>query len=768
MKRKLVLALMVLALVAFGTGTAMSAGLLNSSHNMILHQDYTGGAAQKGACSFCHIPHGAGGQKLFPTAIADVATGSQWDNDPIAAICWACHNDASGYTDAAEINPFQSGSHGRDLSVLESWGDALEATLTDAVYGTSTHATLGAVVGCQSCHNIHDNTYRPFLRSNTTGSLALVAGDFLTFCEDCHVARDENDGGNAGADARQNHPASNVVLAEAGTNANLLQFGVDAYGTDFNSTWALLTQEANTPTVTGNHWNLGAKFEANAGAAVTGEINCGTCHVVHWNELGKGDAGYGVADGLAAGTDVTLAVNFGHNDLTVYSSDPSGTASADICSQCHDYTNATSGPGALATFSHPFNNTFDGTAATGFDVTEPAGTKWLNTDAANQVIVCQSCHDMHFATNYDDTAVGPPNYEYALQAAYCSDCHSGTGAGNFKPGHHPSGFAVTGDTDLRADGTGTEIGTDMDWSSYVVAGGAARTQVMVNMITTDPTGWTGSTNYYDFPGGVMGCMTCHAGPNASAHNNATSFPGVAGVATDDSMCVDCHGVNPSWFTGHNTTDAGTHVLGEIATANYKWAQGSGSAVTPEAGATAPINYSSDGSFANSALICTSCHIIKTDTGQAIFSNNGDSDAGSTNYNAAERTNEDSDNENSTLDGIGMLLSSAGNNDNGGTTVYLCTSCHGGAPGTGSTHPVLPNYTTSMGTVTANNANIGENGVTHVGTNTDGSSTGQINCESCHRAHDADTDGSTYILETAGAGTGGYIDEAVLCNACHAK
>lgn len=766
MRNKLIILFAVGAILAFAAGTAIAAGLVNSSHNMILHQGFSGAAAQKGACSFCHVPHGAGGQKLFPSALTDVATGSQWDNDPIAAICWSCHNGASAYTDAAEINPFQAGSHGRDVTELVTWGDVPnEATVTASVYGTSQDATLGLVIGCQSCHNPHDNTYRPFLRDNG-GATVLASGDFLSFCEDCHQTRDDNDGGNAGADARQNHPASNVLLSETGTNANLLQYGVDTYGTDFNSTWALLSQEANTPALTGNHWNLGGKFLATTAAgAVDGRINCGTCHVVHWNEYAKGDASYGAGDGLGSGNDVTVAVNFGNNSLAVYTTDPTGTAAAVICAGCHDYaSDANAGPGALTTFSHPYDKVFDGSGTTGLNVVEANGAKWggaVNT--ATQRIVCQSCHDMHYA-RLDDTTTG--TYEYALQRNYCNDCHTGTG--NFKPNHHPSGITVAADTDLRSDATGAQIGANMDWSGWTDLA-TGRTNVMTNMITTDPAGWTASGAYYDTTGDILSCQTCHAGSSAKAHNNASSFPGVVGDATDDTMCVDCHGVNPSYFTGHNTAGLGSHYLGFIATPNYKWAQGSGTAVTPEAGAAAPVNYTAD-IAGDGGLLCTSCHIIKTVTGgTAQWSDNGDTDAPGTNYDDAARTNDNNDNENSTLDGVGMLLSTAGNNDNTTTpAAYLCSACHGSTPGGGSTHPVLPGYTTNMSTAVANNVNQPNNYVTHVGTNTTGTSTGQINCESCHRAHDADTDSDTYILEVAGPGDGSYIDEALLCNQCHAK
>jgi hypothetical protein len=162
---------------------------------------------------------------------------------------------------------------------------------------------------------------------------------------------------------------------------------------------------------------------------------------------------------------------------------------------------------------------------------------------------------------------------------------------------------------------------------------------------------------------------------------------------------------------------------------------------------------------------------------AQWSDNGDAgDAPGSVYEmgaapSGARNDDNDDQEDSTLDGVGLLLSAAGNNatDASGTANdYLCTACHGSAPGGGNTHPVLPVYTTNMSNIVGSNAGAANNFVTHVGDNTGSSTTGDINCESCHRPHDADTEGSTYILEAAGGTLGTYIDEAVLCSSCHVQ
>jgi hypothetical protein len=222
------------------------------------------------------------------------------------------------------------------------------------------------------------------------------------------------------------------------------------------------------------------------------------------------------------------------------------------------------------------------------------------------------------------------------------------------------------------------------------------------------------------------------------------------------MCVDCHGLNPSQFTGRTGGPSGSssHIVGPTSRTEYLWGGGIGGTqddVTPEAGAFAEYGGGNE-------IICTSCHIILTDQATVVArSDNGASNA---------------DNEASTADSIGLLLSTSGNNspDTATDNDFLCTGCHGASPSTGggNTHPVQPTVTVDMSTAIGNNASAADNGVTHIGAN-NGSSTGGINCESCHRPHNAAMDvvqgSNIYILENVEDNTT-WWNEQVLCSSCH--
>ncbi|UCG37968.1 MAG: hypothetical protein JSV00_07125, partial [bacterium] len=122
--RKLTIILVAAAFVAITAAGAMAA-LINTSHNVVAHDNLSGSNAQQGACSFCHVPHGAAGAGLFPTGLGAISGGgSAWEGDPVATVCWDCHGAAT-YEDTQTILPFQTvndRAHGRDATQLVTWG----------------------------------------------------------------------------------------------------------------------------------------------------------------------------------------------------------------------------------------------------------------------------------------------------------------------------------------------------------------------------------------------------------------------------------------------------------------------------------------------------------------------------------------------------------------------------------------------------------------------------------------------------------------------
>ncbi|RJP25241.1 MAG: hypothetical protein C4529_01245 [Deltaproteobacteria bacterium] len=744
MRTRFALVLCLAAAVVLAAAGVASAGLVGSNHDVITYSGLSAAAAKQGACSFCHIPHKATGNKLFPTTIDVSGITGVWGTDTVAQICWSCHGTAGTVGNPAKnIMPFQDTSHKRDIRALATatagWGDIAAVTDLAGVYGKTDANTIS----CASCHNVHDNEKRPFIRDIT--GVTYTEGNFQTFCVMCHPGRVNNMGGTT---SHQNHPSGVTLASTAG--ANIIAFGT--ISGVFKNAWPDLGIIVTPPSGVGS-WNLGGKFST----AGTNVFNCGTCHAVHLNET----ATWSAADGFQTNGVTSLVAPQG-NDLGVMATDPGATTVVTpICAGCHDIT-ANLGPGVVAgSFSHPWN-----TAAAGADWDPPinvsvatgAGAKFGGTMGTDASLDCQSCHDMHFA-RLARTASGtgtPEAQRYALARLDCLECHSTGAATN----HHPSGVSVT----LTGNGTDTVptvdfdatdlvyVATAVNWANITWSAGydgASKALVMNEARGTIRT--SAATKVYNFGTiassvGTMTCGTCHGG-DGKAHNNLTQFPQMAGNVDQDGMCVDCHGTNPS-DNAKNAADKtdrlGTHYVGTINNVNYKWKYNdSATTVTPKS--TIAPRYGTSGT--NGAIICTSCHTLKL-TGLV-----------------AQTSSNLGDGETTTSDTVGLLLTPAGNaiQDTAADQAdYLCTACHGANPGgtTGQvTHPTQPTQATFTSTSSITNANTGNNFVSAMNT--------AITCESCHRPHNAAIASTTLILENAVV-VSSYLNETVMCNDCHAK
>ncbi|MHB8836151.1 MAG: cytochrome c3 family protein [Candidatus Methylomirabilia bacterium] len=101
---------------------------------------------------------------------------------------------------------------------------------------------------------------------------------------------------------------------------------------------------------------------------------------------------------------------------------------------------------------------------------------------------------------------------------------------------------------------------------------------------------------------------------------------------------------------------------------------------------------------------------------------------------------------------------------GQETVYLCTGCHSVDPATGQvkghSHPMMK-------------ADVVKSGMT-VALPMTATPSGHLNCDSCHRPHEAATAGGRYILEAArGQNTDPLaiqpkVDYTLVCHACHSS
>lgn len=693
------LAIIVAALL-FAAPYALAA-VTGGAHDIDTYTGAGGGSGTKattkgGTCSYCHVPHGAQGDRLWPSAKLTGLSG--WKDTAIGNLCWSCHVGTT-YTDANMPEPFLASAHGRVIANVTTWGDVASFPTDVRLDNTN--------LGCNSCHNVHSNDFRPFQAWGTANNLQSA-------CVKCHAAR-ANTAPTRGTLNAGHHPTQ-VAVADRAAGAN---WGVANMIATIDTRFEVaLRTTTNYSGTAADRWDLGGHRQT---SVATGNMICATCHTVHGNEL-----------------DTTIPNNL----LTIQNA---GAATSALCQGCHE-----ANPGAAGSFTHPINRTQPNWTAI---VSIPATGGWdLGLSGTDNVLVCSTCHDMHYARVNTALWRGGATTT-ATYASYCGECHTGDVVWAAADGrHHPSGSTsavITLGTNMRGSGAQAPIistaDTDINWNQNFATLGAGATLA--------PAG----TARYGLGGDSrMNCATCHG---LGAHNLTSAFPGLVGRAVESEMCVDCHSFNPSTYTSIETTQAMSHYVGPILNSTYKRTTAfDNSLITPE--------YAADGST-NGEVMCKSCHGIRKNSSygasavKQVSKNNGTVPAMKTNVRAS----------------VALLLEKAGNDievsaaaDSGN---YMCTGCHGAAPGnTGTTtHPVEPTITLSATTdVTGRIASAAQ------ATLTNGS---KVNCESCHRPHDATTGSGGFILEGVASGsdkalfslhgntgTGHYTDQQGLCTQCH--
>lgn len=698
--RVLKLLAITIAVTFFAVPYALAA-VTGGAHDIDAYTGAGGGSGTKsttkgGTCSYCHVPHGAQGDRLWPSAKITGLSG--WKDTAIGNLCWSCHQGTT-YTDASMGEPFLASAHGRVKANVTTWGDV--ATFPADVRLDNTN------LGCNSCHNVHSNDFRPFQAWGT-------ANDLQTACKKCHLAR-ANETPVRGWSNTGHHPTE-VSIADRAAGAG---YGAANMVGTINTAFAVtLRTTTNYAGAAADRWDLGGHRGT---SAADGPMICATCHTVHGNE-----------------GDTTIPNNL----LAIQNA---GAATSALCQGCHE-----ANPGLAGTFTHPINTL---QAAWQAAVTIPATGGWdLGVSGSDNVLVCSTCHDMHYArTNTALWRAGATTDN--AYASYCGECHTGDVTWAAADGkHHPSGATsavVTLGTNMRGSGsTAPLISTtdaDINWNQNFATLGASA------VINT-----AGTARYVLGGDGRLNCGTCHA---SGAHNLTSAFPGVVGRATESEMCVDCHSFNPSSYTSVETTQAMSHYVGPILNTNYKRTTAfDNSLIVPE--------YASDGST-NGEIMCKSCHGIRKNSNYAagavkqVSKNNGTVPAMKSNVRAS----------------VALLLEKAGNDIEVTTAAdsgkYMCTGCHGAAPGnTGTTtHPVQPTVDNAATTdVTGRIATAAQATLT---------ANSKVNCESCHRPHDATTGSGGFILEGVAtgsdkalfslhgnSGTGHYTDQQGLCTQCH--
>jgi len=701
---KLVLGCMFSAVGLLAAAPAWS-GVVNSRHD-VATTDNTYNAlrnlADFGTCSACHIPHGAGADKLFPSAGPTVTGGY------FGPLCGSCHDSnvvGLGGLPNLNINTtvFAANAHGlrvADITAIGSDYDVAGGVLTKYLnLADSPRATPVNEIECLSCHDVHNqNSRRPFL---------YVTIESL--CQECHTNRTIAAAANTGyANAMGNHPSGPLFTGDLLAASGVADGANSVFPVGLSARLTTITDTgANGSTWTDGVWNSGGHLEG-------GGVGCVTCHAVHFDENDatpdNGTFYLGFVDDGMPGVANLFCEECHQGALTIPADLGGGNAATRWNPGATQYSHPNDAVGAVFLQSANVPGLPLGLIA-------PTSSR-VGTGAST--LVCTSCHGVHRAdATGPETQPNSPNLlafgantltGAQVAASICTACHGATFPAGFN--HHPVGntvYATSGNTTGNVSCSGGDL--------------------------------------------ASGLGTCHGGTGSggAAHNRASSINVVD--TNYSAMCVKCHTVNPSTYTTstpYTASGTSSHFVGDAATGGLFAARSTtsgagiryaGSAVSTSpastwSGSTLPSKWGANAT----TIICESCHTLKAGalqsgdgatrmlvevSGSAIVTTNSDSTVAAADYTTAP---------------------------------YICTGCHLVPAGT---HPLL--------NATANTYAISGG----AGQSYTASSGGSMNCESCHSAHDADTDSGSYILDGGGTGTvtGGMeveppIDYTNFCAVCH--
>lgn len=786
--RKWYLVLVTLSALVVVGGPALAA-VTNGPH------DAGTNTGAQGVCSPCHLPHtGMDTARLWPVTPSSALTPGV-----TPSLCASCHygtgayQGVPGFSDArtTSSNVFGTYSHGKKMlraNIPPGENMAAQATATNPLPYTDN----GAAIECTSCHNVHSDANRPFLRSNMD-----------TLCVRCHNAA-------SGTQGRQftNDAISSGAVGWGRSHVGNGNPGSHPVGTDITETLADATNlhpitfppdftaaisPASTSDSVGN-WSLGGHL------LTASSVGCVTCHAVHGmardaqdsvstaytthdtspNMLVRDqtDSNYGATTPTTGfsteGTTTSRTIANGHN-----------TVGNTFCEACHNAATpiVPTGYGGSRLVNpgntvgtHPVDDYAPlNTAVVG---ALPAELPQSSVDSGTlgKAAICESCHTPHPAAwnpagpAESRTGIWAGAGPYILrdsQTAICGRCHTSSFTR-----HHPVGRDVA-----------TAVGT-----------GRAAAYLMSGMPTGSST--------------VLTCGMCHANGTGGAHNwggraavsmNANWRPRDNGrnyttpindrFFTDNNSysvsttCVDCHldldgtsgatNLSPTMTTRtagslgtDNTEDeytylgSGSHYLGPFAD-NFlngnKTVRSTSQTINPRTGTwTATIFGTGNaaggwsrfgGTATDPLLVCESCHELQPsqNVGQHMLL-------------SAFR------------EGQSETLAYASGYDD------FCEACHAKPTGT---HPMTTDnvgrtgqlLNTNIDTATRPWLVTGSPKATPTGGaagtstwTTGGPAAGIMTCESCHQVHDANTQGASLIIEAPNANvTGGTVQAITATN-----
>ena len=706
-------ALALAAMMLLGAGSAWT----------VLGDHATSGVGNH--CATCHNNQASAALRGWGSSLAGVPlTG--WYTRTITKLCWSCHqagspSGANNVTLTAMANEQTSGVHMYTPgSVYTVDGSAQENYAATGLPYTRTNGPIE----CTTCHNVHNDDGAPFLnRPNMGGTNGI--------CVTCHERANEDPSAVAGNNQygtgnRSLHP-TNAPYSDNGSN------GVTTFESPMDA--RLRVPLAG---LSGARWTLGGHLTT-AQEGTAGNISCQTCHAVHGT-----DALTGVEDLLAIPNNYNTA----------------GQPSA-LCEGCHG------GPAGAAVnhvgtgTDHPIDSdagrpfypvgTTMPTAWTNTtDQDTPASPFWGGTAPASNAPTCSGCHDTHGGISATSLLRSPS----ASADGWCFECHA---ASAIIPAFHHS--------NIHNDQDGGDFSA-LDCGDCHGSSGTGY--------------WRAHNGFWDFraapdeinPTGTVYqslCEACHnplnptelyagyASPMPASHGNATGtdshvvsdYGNSLFIADDDSTFNSFLRWTPTW----PQTNAQRSKVGNYA-----------------GGAT-------NGAY----IICESCHNIVNNCAITVAA--GDPDGGGWKTNLLLEAYEDDD--------PGSIAGAENpNNVAGQTGDTLCRRCHytgtADAPAEGTYVHYPAAHTTAGFTYTLADAPYGRatltiltNGAAACPERSTSDAAGApgvmsfpaanvVNCDSCHRPHNADADGPTggfgHVILEDGSTAG--IPKTDACDQCH--
>jgi predicted CXXCH cytochrome family protein len=700
--------------------------------------------ADGGTCGACHNTQASAALRGWANA-ASTPSLNGWYSRTISKLCYGCHGGVSvGGSHDVTNTVFANGN------TVNALGDPYVHLYTpgriwdvDGVAAENYSATgfpytrAGGSLECTSCHNVHNDDGAPFLNRTSMGGAVPAAGSAVGgLCSTCHLRYNAGNVGAAntgGTGGRSLHP-TNISFADLpGNLATTIINPIDA------------DLRIAIPGLSGAGWALGGHLTTTQDGSVggAGGFSCQTCHAVH----GTGAGTLQIPDLLAI------------NNYPRTPDQPSA-----LCVGCHG--GPTNGNTVGTGTDHPID-TDPGRPFYPTGVTLPV--YWTdNTDRDRQASpfytdgspTCSSCHDAHGGITATSLLRRPQN----SPDGWCFECHN---ASSVIPAYHHSNTA--NDTDFRS-------GTSALGCGDCHGGGLTST-------------WSAHNGFWDFevaPDEVNGsgviyqslCQHCHSVTDPTAIiGYAANFPSTHGNVAGGSESHLC-----STYPGNRETD-------DNSTFN-SWIRGN---AWPETDGQRSKAGNWNGAYSGWDIVCESCHNLLYNA--AFTKLTADRLGGGWKLNLLLAAYED--------DGSGNLggADEVGSWDGAQTGDALCRGCHftgadqnsAPAPGSGnyvhypaahttenfSYNPIenpygrpssvlLTSYTAAcpdkstadMGF--APGSPISAPGVMSYPANN------RLNCDSCHRPHDADPQGATggygFVILENGSTAGAPKTDA--CDQCH--